>query len=116
MALDDAERRSLEEIERHLLLETPKLAKTLTGATAVRRSRVPTVPVAVATAVLLAAFGWMSALTGSIVPLLLAVPPAVAAVLALVWQHTVVPAPARHPAADPDPANNTDGPPTWWFT
>ena len=115
MALDDADRRSLEEIERQLMLETPKLAKTLSGTTPVRRSRVPAVPLAVATAVLLAAFGWMSAMAGSVVPMLLALPPAVAAVVLIVWQRTAVPAPSHRLATDRDPAN-TDGPPTWWFT
>lgn len=113
MALDDADRRSLEEIERQLKLETPKLAKTLSGATPVRRPRLPAVPVAVATVLLLAAFGWMSSMAGSVVPLLLALPFAAAAVGYLVWQRSAVPAPIRDPAADPA---NADGPPTWWFT
>jgi hypothetical protein len=114
VALDDADRRSLEEIERQLMLETPKLAKTLSGATPARRSWLPAIPLAVATAVLLGAFGWMSAMTGSVVPLLLALPPAVAAVFVIVWQRTAVPAPVRTRTSAG--ATNPDGPPTWWFT
>lgn len=114
MALDDADRRSLEEIERQLMLETPKLARTLSGATPVRRSWLPSVPLGLATVVLLAAFGWLSAMAGSIVPLLLALPPAVAAIFVIFWQGDAVPAPG-HSTPDRDPAN-TDGPPTWWFT
>jgi hypothetical protein len=115
VALDDADRRSLEEIERQLVLETPKLARTLSGATPVRRSWLPAIPIAAATVVLLAAFGWLSAMAGSVVPLLLALPPAVGAVLVIVWQRTAVPPPARDRTADPSTAP-TDGPPTWWFT
>jgi hypothetical protein len=117
MALDDADRRSLEEIERQLTLETPKLAKTLGKATPPRQSVVPEVPTAVATVILLAAFAWMSAMAGSLVPLMLAFPFAVAAVSTLVWQRSAPPLPARDGAATG--ATNragTDGPPTWWFT
>ena len=117
MALDDADRRSLEEIERHLMLETPTLAKTLAREPRVRRSAVRAVPMVVATAVLLAAFDWMSAMAGSVVPLLLAVPPTAAAVVLLIWQHTAGPAPARIPgASDQSSSTPHDGPPTWWFT
>jgi hypothetical protein len=117
LPLDDADRRSLEEIERQLTLETPRLAKALGRETPVRRSRVPAAPVALATAVLIAAFSWMSALTGSPVPLLLALPPAVAAVLLLVWERTADPAPPREgSSADAAGSARHDGPPTWWFT
>ena len=102
MALDDADRRSLEEIERQLMLDTPKLARTLGGATPVRRSWLPAIPIAVATVVLLAAFGWMSAMAGSVVPLLLALPPAVAAVLVIVWQRTATPPPGPRPHRRPE--------------
>jgi Protein of unknown function (DUF3040) len=114
MALDDAERRSLEEIERRLTIETPRLAKTLGGASPAHRSWVSVVPLAVATVVLLGAFAWMSAMTGSVVPLLLALPPTVASVLMIVWQRTAVPAPVRTRTSAN--ATNPDGPPTWWFT
>jgi hypothetical protein len=117
MALDDADRRSLEEIERQLTLETPKLAKVLSRERRVRRSVLPPVPVAAATVVLLVAFGWMSALAGSVVPLLLAVPPAVVAAVVLIWQHTAGPRPARSPGtSDRTSSTPHDGPPTWWFT
>ena len=117
MALDDAERRTLEEIERQLALDTPKLAKTLGSAPRVRRTVVPEIPVAIATVVLLAAFGWMSAMAGSLVPLALAFPFAVATVSVLVWQRTAEPPVVRSGSSTgaTNPAG-TDGPPTWWFT
>ena len=117
MALDDADRRALEEIERQLTLDTPRLAKSLGRERKPRRTRVPVLPVAVATAGLLAAFGWMSALAGSTVPLLLALPPAIGAIFVLIWQHTADPIPARDTdSSDAAGSTNTDGPPTWWFT
>lgn len=87
MALDDAQRRTLEEIEQRLRQDSPDLRATF-AATRPRLPRLQPTTVLAAVAIFLVCFAWLSLRGGTAVPVLVALPPAIAAVLVLLWQHT----------------------------
>ena len=99
MALSDADRRRLAEIERHLEQEHPGLARSLRREP-VKMPRLPTAPVLGAVLVLLVSFGWLSVQGGNPVPLLLAAVPAAAALLTLRWQRGQTDPPDSPAASD----------------
>lgn len=109
MPLDDADRTTLDEIERQLR-QDPGLASAFA-----RRPRSPlALPVIAAAAVFLAALVALSILTTSPVPILLGLLPAAAAVLVARRPPTV-----RHerlPRTEPHGPPTTPGPlEPWWF-
>lgn len=116
MALDDADRRRLAEIERQLEQENPRLARSLRREP-IPLPRLPAAPVVAAVLVLLASFGWLSVQGGTPVPLLLAAGPAAATLLILRWQRSQ-PAPPDRPGIPDRPAPDQphDTPPPWWVT
>lgn len=117
MALDDADRHSLEEIERQLEREHPRLARSLRREP-VRLPRLQLLPVAAAVLVLLVSFGWLALRTHSLVPLLLALLPTGATVAVVWWQRTEA---AGDPGREAPPAVFRTPPPDgrlppWWVT
>lgn len=119
MALDDADRLRLAEIERQLEQENPVLARTLRREPVQlpRLPAVPVVPVVGAVVVLLVSFGWLSVQGGNPLPLLLAAVPAAVTLLTLRWQRSRPGSPDRPPAPGAAaPEQPRDAPPPWWVT
>jgi Protein of unknown function (DUF3040) len=107
LALDDADRRSLEEIERRLELEHPRLARSLRREPA-HLPRLQVLPVVIAVLILFAGSGWLAVQGGTVLPLLLAVVPAAAAIAVLRWQRAK---PIGDDAPNPAPDPPDGGPP-----
>lgn len=109
MPLDDADRGKFEEIERSLTLDHPDIAAVFRNQDR-RMRRSIAVPAAGAVAVFLGAHAVLSFVVGTPVPLLLALPPSVAAVVLLRWPDF-----ARLAAADPDGGvpGRRAAPPPW---
>lgn len=107
MPLDDADQGKFEEIERRLAQDHPDVAAAFRNQDR-RMRRSIAVPAAGAAAVFLGAHAVLSFVVGNPVPLLLALPPSLAAVVLLRWPDF-----ARLATADPDGSVPGVAPPPW---